>query len=160
MAAPGGYRRNPNDSLAALTALFQPVSLVDKIFTSVTVFPEGCNRIQATWIIAREDALRRREESPSDTAVALAIANAIAPSICQLLENEANAHVNTYLGIFLAREVNRREYVILDQLWAPAAGQVAVGAWQGRTSQRTLGTSGTKSPSLPLQTVGRSWREF
>lgn len=155
MAAPGGYRSNPNDSLAALTASFQPVSLVDKIFTSVTVFPEGCNRIQATWIIAREDALRRRAESPSDTAVALAIANAIAPSICQLLENEANAHVNTYLGIFLAREVNRR-----DQLWAPAAGQVAVAAWQGRTSQRTLGTSGTKSPSLPLQTVGRSWREF
>lgn len=92
--------------------------------------------MQATWIVARGDALRRRAESPSDTAIALAIANAIAPSLRQLPEDEADAHVNMCLGVFLAREVNRREYVVLDDIKyaqlrvAPAAG-VEAGIWHG-----------------------------
>lgn len=143
MAGVQPFRRNPHDSRAMLAQYFKPKSLVDKIFTEASVFPPDCDRLKATWIIARGDALLRRSEVPSDTAVALAIANAIARNLECMPVAEANAHVNMCMGVFLAQEMSRREYVVFDDaryalLRAPAAQGVAAGLWHGMNLPQNL----------------------
>nr|QSR83618.1 nucleoprotein [Liman tick virus] len=132
------YRRNIHDTREALAVYFQTTRLVDNLFTASTIIP-GCGRdkMKAIWLIARGDIDRRGGmENPSEAAIALAIANGIAPNLPVLEPAPADEHVCSSIAMFMKRQCTRREYVHITEddyteLTKAPVDQVPGGLWHG-----------------------------
>lgn len=132
------YQRNAHDSKEVLSQYFRTTRLVERLFTNSTILAH-CerDRMKAIWIVARGDVDRRGGmENPSEAAIALAIANGIAPNMTLLPAADADRHVCACLAAFMRRQCTRREYVHLSEddytaLMRPAADQQPAGLWAG-----------------------------
>lgn len=111
------YSRNPFDSKEVLQQYFRSTRLVEELITNSALLRGYPNdRMKAIWIVSRGDVERRGGmENPSEAAIALAIANGIAPNMPKLEPAAADERVKECLVHFLRRQCMRREYVHINE---------------------------------------------